>query len=164
MPQTAPEQFSFDDDGSIPNNPRLPVLVHRGAFTDSEVPASAMKARFAENGWGNSWRDGIYDFHHYHSTAHEVLGVAAGTVTIRLGGERGSAVELAAGDVVVIPAGVGHKCEQASEDFVVIGAYDANRDWDLRHGEAKDRPEVIENIADVPDPERDPVTGGDYPG
>ena len=28
----APEAYSFADDGSVPNNPRLPFLIYRGAI------------------------------------------------------------------------------------------------------------------------------------
>lgn len=155
-----PEEFRFEDDGSIPNNPDLPVLVYRSALAAADNLACTMENRFRENGWTNSWRDGIYDFHHYHSTAHEVIGVADGRVTVRFGGEGGVAVDLAPGDVVVIPAGVGHKSEQADDDLVIVGAYDRGRDWDLCHGEANERPEVIGNIAAVPRPARNPVMGG----
>ena len=87
------------------------------------------------NGWGGSWRNGIFPFHHYHSTSHEVLGIARGSARVRFGGEKGQTVEVAAGDVVVIPAGVGHKNEGSSPDLLVIGAYPEGRDYDLCRGE-----------------------------
>lgn len=160
MPDPQPESFLFEDDGRIPNNPDLPVLVYRGAIPDAANMASAMKARFGENGWTNSWRDGIYDFHHYHSTAHEVIGIAGGQVRMRFGGDGGVAIDLGRGDVAIIPAGVGHKNESSGDDLVVIGAYDGGRDWDLCHGEPQERPAVEDNIRQVPRPGRNPVTGG----
>jgi len=80
-------------------------------------------ALFERNGWGGAWRNGIYAHHHYHSTTHEVLGVASGSVRVRLGGDSGKTVVLRAGDVVVVPAGVAHKSEGESPDLVVVGAY-----------------------------------------
>src|SRR5262245_32148079 len=97
------ETFTFADDGGIPNS-ALPVLVYRGALA-SEAGAAAHEDLFAGNGWLGAWRDGIYPFHHFHSTAHEVLGIAAGTANVVLGGAQGSRFELTAGDVVVLPAG-----------------------------------------------------------
>ena len=159
-----PEQHRFADDGRIPNNPRLPLLVYRRALEPSPAdPAAPFKAAFARNGWTGAWRDGIYGFHHYHSTSHEVLGIARGRVRVRLGGEGGLATELRAGDVVVIPAGVGHKNEGATPDLLVVGAYPDGRDWDLCRGEPGERPRVLDNIGAVPLPAADPLAGADGP-
>src|SRR3954454_7750240 len=107
-----PEQHRFADDGRIPDNARLPLLVYSGAVEpDSSDPAAAFEAAFARNGWRGAWRDAIHASHPYHSTSREVLGIARGSVQVRLGGERWLATRLEAGDVVVIPAGVGHKNE-----------------------------------------------------
>src|SRR5437764_9715062 len=117
------ETYSFADDGTVPNNPALPLVLYRGALPESGDRAAACEEMFARNGWPDAWRNGIYPHHHYHSTAHEVLGIARGSARVRLGGEHGQTVELDAGDVVVIPAGVAHKRESASGDLLVIGAY-----------------------------------------
>src|SRR3712207_7593545 len=53
----------------------------------------------------------------FRSNAHEVLGVVSGSATIRFGGESGETFGVSAGDVVIIPAGVGHACINASDDF-----------------------------------------------
>lgn len=150
-----PECHSFADDGRIPNS-TLPLLVLRAA-----VPADAgvIERVFARNGWSGAWRNGVYPFHHFHSTAHEVLGVARGSATVRFGGPGGAALGLAAGDVAVIPAGVGHCNEGASGDFLVVGAYPGGAAWDVRRGEPAERGEVVRNIAAVPLPETDPVRG-----
>ena len=103
---TAPETFHFADDGAIPNSP-LPLLLYRGALA-GRVDAEAFEALFAGHGWGGLWRNGIYGFHHFHSTAHEVLGIAAGRVRVRFGGPNGQPVEVQAGDAVVIPADAVH--------------------------------------------------------
>lgn len=153
-----PETFYFKDDGRIPNN-RLPLLLYRGVFTN-DVSVRKLKSHFKDNNWTNSWENGIYDFHHYHSTSHEVLGVASGKALVQLGGENGRQVTIQSGDVIVIPAGVGHKKVEASDDFVVVGAYPEGRDWDLLKGEPGERPQADKNIAALPIPTSDPLFGG----
>ena len=154
-----PEEMTFADDGRIPNNPDLPVLIYRGAAEPSGDLARHFEKLFAENGWTNSWRDGLYDFHHFHSTAHEVLGIARGQVRAKFGGEKGRIVELRPGDVVALPAGTGHKLEKASDDLLIVGAYADGRDWDIRKGDPGEREEVLANIVAVPVPRLDPVAG-----
>jgi uncharacterized protein YjlB len=164
MSDREPERHLLTDDGRIPNNPRLPLLVYRGALEPGPSdPAATFETAFARNGWRGAWRDGIYGFHHYHSTSHEVLGIARGSVRVRLGGEGGLATELRAGDVAVIPAGVGHKNEGSTPDLLVVGAYPDGRDWDLCRGEPGERPRVLDNIAAVPLPAADPLAGADGP-
>jgi uncharacterized protein YjlB len=154
----------FGDDGAIPNNPDLPFLIY-GAALDLQGadPAAICERLFAANRWGGSWRDGIYGFAHYHSTAHEVLGVCRGEASVRLGGASGIETTLRAGDVVVIPAGGGHQNLGSSPDFLIVGAYPAGQDWDLCRGRPEERPRVLDNIARVPLPEADPVYGGQGP-
>src|ERR671918_1864104 len=143
----------FADDGAIPNNPTLAFLVYPGALgLPGDDPAAACEALFAANGWGGSWRNGIYPFAHYHSTAHEVLGICRGEAKVRFGGNTGIALTVRAGDVVVIPAGVGHHNLGASADLLVVGAYPRGQRWDLRRGLAEERPQVLDNIARVPLP------------
>jgi uncharacterized protein YjlB len=154
-----PEQLHFRDDGTFPNSP-LPLLFYRHAITtDAKDRASAFEQRFAENDWTNSWRNGVYTFPHYHSTSHEVLGVYGGTATLRLGGEHGKNVEVRAGDVIVIPAGVAHQNVGASDDFGVVGAYPGGREWDLLRGLPGERPKADRNIAALPTPDCDPIYG-----
>jgi uncharacterized protein YjlB len=114
----------FKDDGVIPNNERWPLVVYRGAVSlpaDLD-PAAVIEDLFELNGWGDSWRNGIYDYVHYHSRIHEVLGIARGTGTVRFGGNNGKTVQLKAGDVAILPAGTGHQCLTVSTDFLVVGA------------------------------------------
>jgi uncharacterized protein YjlB len=157
--EPGPEAFRFEDDGRIPNSP-LPALVYRGVLDAGEPdPAAAFERLFARHDWRGSWRNGIYGFHHFHSDAHEVLGIARGRVTVRMGGPNGESLALAAGDVIVIPAGVGHKNEGASPDLLVIGAYPAGRGPDLRRGDPSEHEEVKRNVATVPLPATDPTAG-----
>ncbi|MBV9735913.1 MAG: cupin [Acidisphaera sp.] len=151
----APETFVFADDGGIPNS-QLPLLLYRGALPGD---AAAIEHAFAANGWTGAWRDGIYPFHHFHSTAHEVLGIAAGSVQAALGGPRGTTLRLQAGDVVVIPAGVGHRNLGDDGRLLVVGAYPGGAAWDVRRGDPAEHAEVLRNIAAVALPDADPLGG-----
>ena len=154
----------FEDDGAIPNNSSLPFLIYLTALEGTAGDlAAAFEDRFAANRWGGSWRYGVYPFPHYHSTAHEVLGVARGTATLRLGGGNGIEIPVSAGDMVVIPAGGGHQNLGSSPDFLVVGAYPEGQEPDLCRGRPEERPRVLDNIARVPLPERDPVHGAEGP-
>lgn len=149
----------FADDGDVPNN-RLPLIVYAGTIDAKAGDAAvAFERLFAGNGWGGMWRNGIFPFHHYHSTAHEVLGIARGFAEVRFGGERGQSLMVQAGDAVLIPAGVGHKRVKASEDLLVIGAYPKGQWADLMREGAEDRAGIRARIAAVPLPAADPVAG-----
>jgi len=163
--QQAYEAFHvLKDDGIFPNNRDCPLIIYKGALLlqpgDDE---SAIKKVFEQNGWSNAWVDGIYDYHHYHSVTHEVLGVYCGTADLKLGGPHGVCVELTRGDVIIIPAGVAHKCEKSSEDFSVVGAYPDGKDYDMNYGRDGERPKSDENIKQVPVPDKDPVYGANGP-
>lgn len=158
-----PKTFQFADDGKIPNNPRLPLLLYEGVLSQSEQSAQGCRDLFQHHNWRNSWVNGVYSFHHYHSITHEVLGVISGEARLVLGGERGKEVHVQAGDVIVIPAGVGHFHKSSSSDFRVVGAYPDGMDWDLCYGKDTERPEKLGNIEKVPLPEEDPVYGEDGP-
>ena len=155
------ETHTFQDDGSIPNSPLL-VVVYHGAL-GSDAGAAEYEELFAGHGWLGAWRNGIFPFHHFHSTAHEVLGIAGGTANVMLGGPQGQAFELAAGDVVILPAGTGHRNLGSTVDLLVVGAYPNGMRWDLRRGDPAEHDEVLANIARVPLPDRDPVTGAKAP-
>ena len=153
--------YLFADDTSIPNHPTWPMIVYKGAFADvSGDRASAIENAFHKNGWANSWRNGIYSYPHFHSNAHEVLGIAEGSATVRFGGEMGGVFEIEAGDVVLLPAGTGHQNLGSSPDLLVIGAYPSDcANWDLCRGESADRSSILESIRAVPLPSTDPVLG-----
>ena len=153
-----PMAYVFEDDGRIPNS-KLPVLIYKNAFRQrGDAGAEWLEKQFASNNWTNSWRNGIYDYHHYHSTSHEVLGVYEGSALLLLGGEQGKEIMVEAGDVIILPAGVGHK-NLDNNNLSVVGAYAEGRKWDLNKGEAGERPAADENIAAVPLPSADPLHG-----
>jgi uncharacterized protein YjlB len=153
-----PDKLFFKDDGEIPNS-RFPLLIYRNAFPyRNREGAVWLERRFSENNWTNSWRNGIYPFHHYHSTSHEVLGVYSGNALLHMGGEQGEKVQVHAGDIIIIPAGVGHK-NLGSKNLGVVGAYPDGRSWDLNRGLAGERPQADMNIAALPIPSTDPLFG-----
>jgi uncharacterized protein YjlB len=159
----AVETYFFEDTGKIPNNPSLPLIVYRDILDPQEEDAaSALEEVFAANDWTNSWRDTIYDYDHFHTTAHEVLGIAEGSVSVRFGGAKGRELTLEKGDVVVSPAGVGHRRRSASKDLLVVGAYAQGHDYDMRES-AKDDEKIRRDIAALPHPKCDPVAGEDGP-
>jgi uncharacterized protein YjlB len=152
----AVETLTFDDDGAIPNSP-LPVVVYHEIEAATE--ASSCERLFAENGWLGAWRDGIFSFHHFHSTAHEVLGIVRGHARVTLGGPSGKSVEVTRGDILVLPAGTGHRNIGSTADLLVIGAYPDGMLWDLRRGVPAEHDEALANIHAVPLPKSDPVSG-----
>lgn len=156
------ELYVFKDDGVIPNS-KYPVLVYRNAVQGKgEAAASWLEETFAKNGWTNNWRWGVYDFHHYHSNTFEVLGVFQGNAVLKLGGEQGKALHVNEGDVLILPPGTGHQCISGGESFQVVGAYPHGIKPDLRMGVPEDRTGADENIRQVAEPDKDPVTGSKY--
>jgi uncharacterized protein YjlB len=152
-----PETHLFEDDGGIPNS-RLPVLVHHDVEAARAAPSC--EELFGANEWLGSWRDGIFSYHHFHSTTHEVLGIVSGSAAVILGGPSvGKRFELQSGDVLVLPAGTGHCNAGSSSDLLVIGAYPDGMSWDLRRGDPEEHDEVLQNIGRVPLPRADPVEG-----
>ena len=151
------EQIRLSRNGWMPNNERLPVLLYRRAFEAGGDAATAMEAAFQQNAWPPQWRNGVYDFHHYHSTAHEVLGFAGGSATLMLGGEGGHELTVNAGDVAVLPTGTGHCRLRADSRFLVIGAYPAGQTWDI----CRAAPDgvAVERMRTLPFPKVDPVAG-----
>jgi uncharacterized protein YjlB len=153
------------DDGVVPNNAVLPLKIYRGAFeTEAARDPAHIIAHLAANGWGGAWINGIYDFQHYHATAHEVLVIAAGSADVQFGGPSGPVLTVAAGDAVLIPAGVGHCRTSHAPGLVVIGAYPAGQENpDLRRATTADRTAALALIPHVARPGCDPVLGGGPP-
>jgi len=152
--------FMFTDDGIVPNHPRWPLIVYRGAvlFSGIRQPEVLIDHLFAANQWAGSWRDTIYDFVHYHSQIHEVLGVARGTAVVEFGGVKGRRLSLRAGDVAILPAGTGHRLIKSSRNFLVVGAYPSAGTYD-ECTDSRDRPDARKRIAKVKMPAADPVYG-----
>lgn len=159
-----PITLRFKDDGIIPNHPAWPLILYRGAVRLPKTldPAAVFEDLFERNGWGDSWRDGIYDYVHYHSRIHEVLGIARGHGKVQFGGTRGRTLTLKAGDVAILPAGTGHQCLSASKAFLVIGAYPPFGTYDectaIEH-----RKRALNTIPKVGRPRKDPVYGSKGP-
>jgi uncharacterized protein YjlB len=160
-----PSRKKFRDDGYIPNNPKYPLLHYRKVvrFGRKHDPASVLEKIFNINGWGDAWRNGIYDFVHYHSMIHEVLGVARGSATLQLGGNKGKTVKVGTGDVIIIPAGVGHECLQATSSFLVVGAYPSTGTYNECRGSFQERGQAIRAIRRVSVPKQHPLYGRRQP-
>jgi uncharacterized protein YjlB len=156
-----PTAFNFKDDGLIPNHPRWPLVLYRTPvrLSASFDPAAVFEDLFELNGWADAWRNGVYDYLHYHSRIHEAMGVAHGSAVVRFGGRRGRKLRVKAGDVVILPAGTGHQCLSASEDFLVVGAYPATGTYDLCHPSAQAYERTLKMVGKVPPPRKDPVYG-----
>jgi uncharacterized protein YjlB len=156
---------TFADDGAIPNNSKLPFIHYRSPvrLTAAQDPAAVFEDFFESNGRKDSWRNGIYDYLHYHSRTHEVLGIARGRARVRFGGDSGKLIELRAGDVVILPAGTGHQRVSASRDLLVVGAYPASGKYDECKGSSEEHARALKSIPKVRLPAKDPVYGADGP-
>jgi uncharacterized protein YjlB len=155
-----PQTYRFDDDGETPNNPRLPLVLYRAAVPIVGAdPAASFERAFSQHGWSNGWRNGIFDFLHFHIQTHEVLGIARGAARVEFGGAGGCTVDLVAGDVAVLPAGVGHRRISASPDLLVVGAYPGGGSADHQTPGRTSHGAAIKAIFEVPRPDQDPVYG-----
>ena len=152
--------LQLNEKGSFPNNPQLPVLLYKNVFGNSVKPEQ-IEESFRKNNWGGSWRNGVYNFQHYHSTAHEALGVYEGWAKVQFGGVGSEIVRIEKGDLVVLPAGIAHKRIDSGDGFAVVGAYPDKQRWDMNYGKKEELDKARSNIAKVPLPTNDPVFGKD---
>ena len=153
--------FALDDDGTFPNNAAL--VVYRHALDVEVRRMVAVERLIRAHHWGDTWRNGVYRYHHYHSTAHEVLAVVEGGAQLLMGGDHGETLDVSTGDVLILPAGVAHKNIGSKPDFKVIGAYPEGQQWDMNYGRSGERPQADRNIERVPLPQTDPIYGEDGP-
>jgi uncharacterized protein YjlB len=144
----------FTDDGLIPNS-TYPVILYKQAIPGAD--AASFEHLFSSNGWNGSWRNGIFTYHHYHSSAHEVLGIYRGWALVQLGGEQGDTFRVEQGDVVVLPAGTGHKNLDQSPDLGVVGAYPDGQHPDMNYGKPDERNRSLKQIRDLSLPGSDPI-------
>ncbi len=152
--------YILHDDGKFPNNAALPVIHYKTLLKmPSWFAARKLKGHFYDNGWNNSWKGTIYDYHHYHSTTHEVLAAYSGSAFLMLGGDSGRQIHFETGDVLIIPAGVAHRKLHKDEKLKVVGAYPEGREYDLLVGQDGERPYADNRIQSVPIPKKDPVFG-----
>jgi uncharacterized protein YjlB len=159
-----PATFIFEDDGLVPNNV-LPFVIYKGAIDlDNAVPEATIEDLFDANGWGQDiWRNGVYDFLHYHATVHEALGIARGHGRVRFGGDGGKVFELDPGDVAILPAGTGHQCLKATDDFSVVGAYPPGAKMQVTRPTPENHATALKTIPEVRLPQSDPILGRDGP-
>ena len=124
MSKVSTQHFLITEADTSPNNGELPLILYKAAvqFGDKE-PESVFEEIFWGNAWADGFRDGTFPFHHYHSAAHEVVGVARGRAVLQFGGPAGTVVEVEAGDAAVIPAGVVHCRLDDAPGYSIVGAY-----------------------------------------
>ncbi|OJA06905.1 cupin [Halomonas sp. QHL1] len=160
LPQPETLYFDSDETNGFPNSP-LPVLIYRQVLdiSDAEKRADTFEAMFKRHGWPPAWRYHLYDFDHFHSTAHESLGIFRGQARARLGGPNGQELMLYAGDVLVLPAGVGHASLEADDDFCMVGAYPPGQDPEIERGDPTQLAEAQARVASVVLPKNAPVGG-----
>ncbi|PWT70379.1 MAG: cupin [Proteobacteria bacterium] len=150
--------------GAIPNHPRWPLLIYPAVVAiEGDDPAAAFEELFDRNRWPGAWRNGVYPFHHFHSNAHEALGVYSGEVTVQFGGDSGVVVTARPGDVIVLPAGTGHKKLSSRGSLGIVGAYPAGQRPDMNTPLLANARRSAEAVATVALPECDPVYGAKGP-
>ncbi|KAK3113748.1 hypothetical protein LTR53_008651 [Teratosphaeriaceae sp. CCFEE 6253] len=142
-----------------------PLLIYRAAFPSPS--ASSIEAHLSSVGVVKpQWRYSMYRTSHFHSTSHEVLGIAAGRAKLCFGGEANPGrveVVVSGGDVVVVPAGVAHRLlEDLEGGFLMVGCYPPGCDWDMCYGVAGEEGK-IDKIRDLPWFKKDPVYGDEGP-
>lgn len=144
-------------DGSIPNHPHWPLLVYPEAVKN--IAPETFEDLFTRNHWPAAWRNGVFPFHHYHSNGHEALGIYSGEVTVQFGGDAGVTVTAKPGDVIVLPAGTGHKKLSSRGELGVVGAYPEGQHPDTCMPPFARLSKSQAAVARVPLPACDPVCG-----
>lgn len=150
--------YYFNDDGIIPNH-TFPVILYPKVIGLADC-SDWLEKTFIKNNWLNNWRDIVLPYDHFHSNTHEVLGLGWGNVSLKIGGAHGQIFHLHAGDVIIIPAGVGHYSVSEHTNYQIVGGYPNGHEWDLKTGlEAGERAQILKAISAVQMPEKDPIFG-----
>ena len=159
--RSKPRAKRFDDNNLVPNNPALPLIHYRKvvSLTGLSDPAAVFERLFKTNGWVDAWRNGIYNYVHYHPRTHEVLGIARGRARVRFGGKKGKSLLIGPGDVVILPAGTGHEALRATKDLLVVGAYPSSGKYDEYQDRRAEYKKALRMIPKVRLPSKDPVFG-----
>lgn len=159
-----PQEIYFQPGRKMPNHPTLPVLIYREVIERrAGSKAQSFTRIFQQHNWIGIWKSDIYDYDHFHSHSHEALGIAEGQAKLQLGGENGKEIDVEAGDLLILPAGTGHRKISGSENLVVIGAYPPGQEnYDICRS-LHDCPGTLERITSTPLPETDPFYGADGP-
>ena len=163
--RSKPRAKRFNDNNLIPNNSALSLIHYRKVVSlrDLPDPAALFERLFKTNGWIDAWRNGVYDYVHYHPRTHEVLGIARGRARVRFGGKKGSSLLLGPGDVVILPAGTGHEALSATKDLLVVGAYPPSGKYDEYQDKRAQYKKALRMIPRVKLPSKDPVFGKNGP-
>ena len=155
----APQQYFVEKNGYFPGS-KFPVLHYEQALqVPTFFPGKFVSSFLRKHNWSNNWRNGIYTFHHYHSTTHEAMAVIKGQAMILLGGMHGRNVLLKKGDIIVVPAGVAHMNLGNEKDLIFIGGYPSGRNYDMNYGRADEHPKVDNNMRFLPIPDTGPLYG-----
>jgi uncharacterized protein YjlB len=153
--------FYFENDGVIPNN-KLPLLIYKNAL--QYLSDKNFQYAFSKNNWTNNWQDIVLDYDHFHSNTHEVLGLAKGIARLKIGGDNGEIVLVETGDVIIMPAGVGHYSLDNSLDYQFVGGYPNGAEWNsILSLKNEDSISIIEEILNIPIPDSDPIFGNKGP-
>lgn len=155
------ESYSFRRNNYFPNN-RLPLLIYKKVLLlphQKNRAAAIIQQLFIKHSWANSWKNGIYNLHHYHSNTHECIGIAMGSAVVIFGGPGGRRIKIAEGDILIIPAGVGHKCVSKTSNFLCVGAYPLGKEYDINTGEPEEYKKALIKIRKLAIPKQDPVFG-----
>ncbi|NNF79500.1 MAG: cupin [Rhizobiales bacterium] len=161
------ETYILSDDGSVPNHPRYPLVIYHDAFVGkNEAPGPAEVVRtFGSNDWHGAWVNGIFAYHHYHATSHEVLANVGPAVSVQFGGASGPVLTFKTGMAVAIPAGCGHCRLSQPAGLQIVGAYPKGQEnWDLKRADnPADYACAKAEIAQVARPKCDPIAGPEGP-
>jgi len=80
-------------------------------------------------------------------------------VTVQFGGDGGVVITARPGDVIVLPAGTGHKKLSSRGDLGIVGAYPAGQRPDMCTPITANPQRSAAAVARVPLPQGDPVHG-----